>query len=314
MSVLLSLYPTLTNELLIKAGYLSTNYNFYYTVNGTQYPLEAKPTDASYNNEVLLISDERCEWTPDTHELTFERTLILNHPHFLFGSTGIACEGSELGLALLWMSKSSSQRGVRKIGGFKKNDERIELSLHQTFPPGHLRGKVLLQIIVYLKTPGSVQENEQHLVNEAGVVLGVLDQFTIVLDGSGSIFPIVEVSEPKQPLWWVKCDWTDPQTEPFDEEFVQICLNAAHPHYNLLKVDQGLKESALLKDIISSALQIIILKVKESGNWDEIVTGRDCEPGSIGQAVHYFINTFGWDTNSPEKLAYTIRKDLDSRI
>jgi hypothetical protein len=69
-----------------------------------------------------------------------------------------------------------------------------------------------------------------------------------------------------------------------------------------------------LIDIVASALQIIIQKVKESEYWSEIVSGQNIEQGSIAQAIQYFITTFDWKADSPENLALSIRKDFDSRL
>jgi hypothetical protein len=164
-----------------------------------------------------------------------------------------------------------------------------------------------------LKNPGVSLDHEKHLANTAGVLLGTFDQFTIILDGNGSMFPIVEVFEPSQPLWWVRCDWTDPLIDRFDED-IQICLNGCHPNYKLLKTESGLKGSPLLIEIIASALQIIVEKLKESEYWEDIISGRNYEQGSIAEAANYFITNFQWDTHSSERLALTIRKDLESRI
>lgn len=311
MSTALNLYPNLTDELTVKMGYVATNYAFSYGSEGLTYPLDARLADVN-NNEVLLISDDRNEWSPETHDLTLSRSLTIHNPHFLFGPNGLACESAELGLALLWTSKSSKQQGIEVIGGFRKKAQPLDFDIQFSFPSGFLRGRLNLQIIIYLKTPGAASRDEKHLANEAGVILGILDNFTVVLDGSGSVFPIVEVSEPTQPLWWVRCDWMDPQIDLFEEENVQICLNSAHPDFKLLKLDGSFKDSVLLKEIISSSLQIIIQKVQESESWDEIIIGKNCEQGSIAHAVHYLINTFDWDTNSPERLAMTIRKYMDS--
>lgn len=316
MNIALNLFPTLSEQLTLKIGFLAYNYEFKYHVDGIARQLNGRPIEGQeHKNGYLQISDDRCEWTADSYDLSFKRTYTINNPLFLFGENGIACEGAELGLAILWTSKSSNQRGVKVIGGFKrKSAKSIEFNIDSAFPPGQLKGSISFQTILFLKTPGICKINEKHLANNAGMILGYLDEFIIIIDGNGSVFPIFEVSEASQPLWWVKCDWTDAQVDRFEEENVKICLNKANPNYSLLKLEDGIKDSPLLIDIIASALQIIIQKVKDEECWADIRSGKNFEQGSIAQAIHYFITTFNWDVYSPENLARTIRKDLDSRI
>ncbi|KEZ53669.1 hypothetical protein [Metabacillus indicus] len=314
MNMTLNFFPELTEELTQKMGFLSGFYEFKYRKEGFEHLLEARQAEG-HNSSYLQLSDEKNEWVPDEHELIIERKLFIKNPAFLFGVNGIACNDAELGMALIWTSKTSNQRGAIEIGAFVKNsNEEISFKLSHTFPPGHLKGNISFQTVLFLKTPGSAEENETHLANLSGMILGTIDEFIVILEGNGSVFPIVEVKEPSQPLWWVVCDWTDPQADSFDEENVRICLNKSHSNYKLLNLENGIYESPLLMDIIASALHIIILKVKDSEYWDETVNGKNFEAGSISQAVYYFISTFNWDPGSPESLAQSIRKDFDSRI
>lgn len=316
MSIVLDFYPVITRELLNRIGFQASNYEFFYHIDGIKHDLSATTMESqAYRNEYLQITDERCEWVPDNYDLCFSRSYTINNPMFLFGENGVACEDAELGLALLWTSKSSNQRGVKVISGFKRIvDKPIHFEIEFSFPPAQMKGSINLQTILFLKSPGKARKNEMHLANSAGIILGSLDQSVIIIDGSGSVFPIVEVEEASQPLWWVSCDWNDPQVDTFEEENIKICLNKAHQNYNLLKLEDGLKGSPLLIEIIASAIQIIIHKVKDTGCWEEIVAGQNIEPGSIAHAVYYFINTFEWKTDSPENLALTIRKYFDVRV
>ena len=95
-----------------------------------------------------------------------------------------------------------------------------------------------------------------------------------------------------------------------------MIFNQAHPNYSLLKVDAGMNGSPFLVDVLASALQIIIWKAVESVGYDidRIVNpSSSVAPGSILDAVHYFLKTFEWDVSSPERLAESIRKDFDGR-
>ena len=98
----------------------------------------------------------------------------------------------------------------------------------------------------------------------------------------------------------------------FSEENVCIILNSAHANYEMLKIDTSLKESQLLIEIISSALQIIVQSVKDSvGNdWNKIISGQGFDSRSIAEIVYFFISKFEWDVSTANSLSLSLRKFL----
>ena len=77
------------------------------------------------------------------------------------------------------------------------------------FPPGMPR-RVYFNNIAFPVGRWCSQREEMHLAQYPGTILGDLDRFKIVIDGRGSMFPILEIREPSQPLWRVECNWSDP--------------------------------------------------------------------------------------------------------
>jgi hypothetical protein len=313
MSIVLSFFPVLSDQLISRIGLISSEYIFKYDNEGYEHDLTVKAAEG-HNSSHLQLSDEKCEWIPDNHNLKIYRNYSISTPVFLFGKNGIARNDAELGLALMWTSKSSNQRGVEVIGTFDNSPGTKDFAFKGEFYPGHLQGRITFQTVLFINKPGIGEIGESHLAKDSGIILGSLDEFTVIIEGSGSVFPIVEVKEPSQPLWWVVCDWTDPQSDLFEEENLRICLNKAHSNYKLLIAESGLSESPLLIEIVASSLHIIISKVMQSEYWEEIQRGENLEPGSIGQAIYYFLNTFNWETNSPENLALSIRKYFENSI
>ena len=166
-------------------------------------------------------------------------------------------------------------------------------------------------ILLYIKTPGHPNKKEEMLANTPGTILGYLtEKITISFDGSGSVFPIYEITEEDGPLWKVFCSWTDPTVERFSETLA-ININNAHENYAKLKTDKQ-----LLVEVMSSALVCIIQKLKEfdSAYWAQILKGEGLEDGSVGSAVHYFINTLECDPNSPELLSLSIRRFFERKV
>ena len=48
---------------------------------------------------------------------------------------------------------------------------------------------VNFSVVLYIAKAGVPEEDEMHLANEEGFVLGELDSFTLRIEGSGSLFP-----------------------------------------------------------------------------------------------------------------------------
>ena len=168
--------------------------------------------------------------------------------------------------------------------------------------------------VMYIAEAGHPRDDEQHLANTNGYILGVLDNYAIKLDGSSSTFPVFEVSEPGQPLWYVKCDWLDPTADAFSES-VSINLNTAHKNYAYIDRTQKQFDNQLLAEIMASAITLIIEKVRlEPGYWDQIVQGNDLEQGSVGQAIYYFQDTLEWDLSTPDSVSLCARKFFDQRM
>ena len=71
----------------------------------------------------------------------------------------------------------------------------------------------------------------------------------------------------------------------------------------------------LLKEIIASALVLIITKLKgQEDYWDATISGNNLETGSVSEAIYYFVNTLEWDVSTPETISLSIRKFFDQRM
>lgn len=307
------LYPSLNEDFISKIRFQKQKFNFYYTdKDDEEYELSDEPLEAL--SSIYCIKDENGVWTQDDNNLCLRRKYCLRTFQCLFGENGIACTDAKLGLAIQWTSSDSRQRGVIRIGEFGSTDQIMEAEAEKQFGKAQLRGVVNFTTVMYIAEAGHPRDDEKHLANTNGYILGVLDNYTIKLDGSSSTFPVFEVSEPGQPLWYVKCDWLDPTADAFSES-VSINLNTAHKNYAYIDRTQKQFDSQLLAEIMASAITLIIEKVRlEPGYWDQIVQGNDLEQGSVGQAIYYFQDTLEWDLSTPDSVSLCARKFFDQRL
>lgn len=307
------LYPFLTDELKSKIRFQNRRFEFYYNnKEGEEKPLTDEPIEAM--SSIYCIKDQEGVWTQDDYDLGFKRKYCLRTFQCLFGKNGIASINSKLGLAIVWTSSDSKQRGVVEIGKFSYTDRILDIEVEKNFGKAQLRGEVNFTTILYISEVGTPEDDELHLANYSGYVLGELDSFTIRLDGNGSVFPVFEVSEKGQPLWYVKCDWIDPTIDSFSD-YVSINLNTAHKNYKYIDREQKCFNSQLLGEIMASAIGVIIDRLRtETGYWEQIMSNDSLEQGSVGQAVYYFAETLEWDLSTPESVAICTRKFFDQRM
>lgn len=213
----------------------------------------------------------------------------------------------------MWTSPDSKQRGVVKIGEICYEDDHKEFSIDYEFPKGQLRGAIELTTIISLDRIGATNKGEEHLATIQGCLLGNLDSIFIRVDGTGSVFPIYEINDANLPLWHVKCDWEDPTVDSFNE-CVQIYINKADKSYKFLDQTKKTFNEQLLIEVLSSALMIIVLNLKEQDYWECVSNNQGFERGSVVEAVNYFINSLEWDASSIEQLSLSIREFFSKRM
>ena len=313
MSSAISSYPVLTDQLRSKYRLcILEDYSFSYTRDSSEYSLEPEEIGAGSLNHKLV--DRNGDWDPDRDNLRVRRKLVIQNAACLFGGSGIACRSAEIGIAVMWTSADSKQRGAIPAGSLSMADTSSEITLEHPFDPAQLRGMVEFTTVMYIMKAGEPLPGEMFLANRCGMLLGEIDRYQIQLDGSGSVFPVNVVEKPDQPLWYVRCDWTDPKYDLFSDT-VAINLNKAHRNYKYIDRNARTYEPQLLSEVISSALCVIISKLKSSKNdWNSTVSGTDIEEGSVSQAVNYFIQTLEWDVSTPEITAISVRKFMDGKV
>ena len=312
MAADVSLFPVITDELQEKMKFTTSDYIFYYVKEDEEIPLMYEPVDES--SLVNKLNDDNGYWTPDDFNIGVKRRITLRNFECVFGKNGVVCRDAVLGIAVMWTSSDSKQRGVIPVGDLSAVQRQCILNLEHEFALAQLRGTVELSTIVYIKNAGTPDYEEDHLANEYGFVLGELDRFVLQLDGQGSMFPVYEVNEPGKPLWYIKCDWDDPTYDKFIDS-VSININTAHKNYKFLdKSKPRIYDEQLMKEIMASAIVIIVTKLKEQESyWDVTTSGKDLANGSVSEAVYYFMDTLGLDFSSPEVLSLSVRKLFDPK-
>ena len=316
MSTVVNLFPAFTDQRRSKIKYNFSDYSYFYNMDNDEFELLSEDTEG--DGKIFSLSDDTGHWKPDLNNVGIRRSFEMSNLKSLFGSSGIVCGGAKLGIALMWTSQESRQRGSIDIGSFNISDDYKRFHLEHHFLAGQFRGKVHFETVLYIKEKGLPAIGEEYFANEPGIILGSFgDMITIVFDGNGSLFPIIfdENASAQSPLWDVMCNWNDPATDSFYEN-VLIRFNVNNKNYKkYLDKDSSYYDPQLFKEILASAVSIIVAKVRENPeDWDAAVNGTELNPGSVSEAVYYFINTLEWNLSSPEVSSLSIRKFFDQRM
>jgi hypothetical protein len=314
MKAVISLHPTISQELWNRLGVQVSDYRLSYILNGAERDLSVEPLPGQEHlSSQMFIKDDAGYFNVNEYDLKICREIIIQFPSYLFGFSGVAAQNAEIGTALMWSSKPSNQRGIFEGESFKFDSSSQKLVIQGEFPRGLIKDRIQLKTILYLKSPGTPSLGEEHLARVPGFLLGNFGEVTIHLRGSGSLFPIFTLKE-KGPLWRLECNWQDPRSDAFDDESVRIIINEGHPDYKYLELGNSEQLSPLMREIVASSLQMIIKKVIDETSLSEVLDSTDFASGSLCMAVQYFIRTFNLDMSSDENLAYSLRLYLDRRL
>lgn len=279
------LYPTLNDELLENLKITVYEQLFYTTDKfGKQVRVNIDNEDASN----IIMNDTEGIWNAEFNDLIIEQKIVLGNCKVLFGNQGIANKDSLIGVSVSWWSKSSKRRESYKIDTISIDDSKKSLSVTLTFPSSSFRKQVNYSVNLF-----SLDNSNENSIyaNSQGLILGNIFESRLILEGAGSIFPIVSISDAKSPLWYLNCDWTD-YNDSFSDSVVLI-LNKEHKNYRYLDSNdsKNYNNEMFIEVMISVTVQIIMTAVNK-GDIEEITIDRNLVTGSIGELIKYYIDTY----------------------
>ena len=301
-------YPTLTDELLDAAGFSATPYTYSYSVEGIDYKLVGK------GKSVVKFDDEA--WKVDRDGLRLRRRIVFEYPNVLYGRYGIACSGAELGLCIIWINSSLTQRGTILPQNEYVSDSSIVYEFDYEFAPGTLKGDLNLEMQLYIRKPAlSVIPEEKSIMNDEGVTVGTLDDTHLDFGSMYMEFPITEVNNKKQPMWWLELsDWREPKEDLFSEDNLCIYLNTAYE--SCPRLGDTIKNADVLVDIITTAYLMLFNRVIDCGYLSDTINDVGLEQGSISKILFYFKDSCETeiDFSSEERMHKTIWMNVADMI
>lgn len=273
-------YPTLTDELKDASGVSSTPYAYSYSVDNIDYKLVGK------GKNIVKFDDEA--WKVERDGLRIRRRITIEYPDVLYGRNGIACTGSELGVCIIWVNRSLTQMGtILPVNEYMTDASKV-YEFDYAFAPGILKGDLSLEMQLYIKRSAeTVQSDEKSLMNDEGVTVGTLDEIHLDFGNMYMEFPITEIKNNKQPMWWLELsDWSEPKEDLFNEDNLCIYLNTAYE--SCPRMGETIKYADVLIDIITTAYVMLFKRVMDCNCLADTINDVGLEQGSISKVLFYF--------------------------
>lgn len=264
---------------------------------GTEYRTEASEGSGT-------IDDGNGGRTITKYGMSVFGTLSVSGCVALFSEEGLVSPDAVLGIAAICSSSVSGRREVFTIAEIRFNTGSITERFCVPIEGGAYREKFVLSVVLYIKSP-SAEDWSRGLMS--GMLLGTFRSCEFRIGSEKFLFPVHEVEIPGKPLWWVRCDWTSIEEDPFSSEYVCIVFNKAHGSYPLIDETGKKFSKAMLAEVMCSSMQIIIEKIRQSPDeWNRVVSDSTLPNDSIAFVIQYLRNTYSWDYSSPESLSVSI--------
>lgn len=265
------------------------------------------------------------DWDPCRDDLEI-RCFIPGIKNFgkLFSLGGVAPKSATLALALEWFSSDS---GWRQLGEPvflhcpEDPDDLVTVQLSLTLPANSLRGTGILSIQLMLGDVGAREGMEDGQASIPGFRFGMLGPDTrVVIDGDGSLFPIVvESLGVDKPLWSFSRDWCDPYEDEFSAVWLSLSLNEDHPDFRMLHQSGSQLSTPLFCQVLASWLAIFLMELRaELGDEFDtlIVDGRSdgAARGSIVDAAASMVRRGSLNCASPCEMIRSIQAWVDKVV
>lgn len=312
MSKQLYLYPTLTDQHVVDAGISYSKLEFYYNDKRlTKLTGEVKQREIVYDDQdqtTIELNDKSGVWDVGIDDLLIQQSVKIKSPSYLFGENGIAVENSKIGVAVLWSSKKSRQRGSKKIGTLSQTDGSSKFQIELSFDTATLTGILEYSVVLFVEEP-NLSVDQFTFANESGLNLGAVFESTIILEGDESSFPIVSIESEEKPLWSLYYSWGT-LDESFNES-VTLRLNKSHSDYRFLNMeDTKYYNEPLFKQILIQVVAMILEKARSNNDIEIAIDNDNFENGTVGSLIKYYIETYDVNYESYETILESVMKGV----
>ena len=272
-----ALYRIIDEELLELVD-IKISKQYYFFINEEKIPLKEDKIDPLNNSDTSYsIMDANRRWVSKRNEnsLFLDITVSINNVvHFFNGPCRVSNRKATLGVGLSWQIGNSKVKHSIKLGQFNDylDDVTIRRNGIEVENPG---ADIVFSLFIYVVDPG-IDESKDGYASQKGMILYSNKEWSIIVSGNASIFPVFEHSKPGEPLWTVETYFDDWKESQFDEENLCILINRAHPLYPDFINEENFE---LHKEVVTSAMSCLVCQIMDIARDNE--TYSDLNKGHI---------------------------------
>ncbi|MGV3029419.1 hypothetical protein ACEE44_03485 [Streptococcus sp. 32226D021BW] len=303
-----SLFKQIDRKLYEEIGIEVEDYRISYYSEGEEIDFEMEVQPFS----TVVMSELSTDWMPENNDLVISQKIKFKNPEILFGVDGVTLEENTLGIGMHIHSRTAMFQQTISKAEIRFDDLKNEYYVSHHFDSSVLRGKVNIETFIYTKEINKIYPKHAE-IQGMKVSQGNLSELSLVIDGTGSVFPIGEFSEENGPLWKMEFGNFDATVDMMSFDNLRLLLNNKHRLFNQIKDGKTPISRGLMTEIMSQAMTLIISKVVEE-NTEELLTNEVLEDGTIISAVKYWITTFEIKTDSLIDISNSIRVKLEQSL
>ncbi|HFI0639017.1 TPA: hypothetical protein ACGO1U_001159 [Streptococcus suis] len=303
-----SLFKQIDRKLYEEIGIEVEDYRISYYSEGEEIDFDMGVQPFS----TVVMSELSTDWMPENNDLVISQKIKFKNPEILFGVDGVTLEENTLGIGMHIHSRTAMFQQTISKAEIRFDDLKNEYYVSHHFDSSVLRGKVNIETFIYTKEINKIYPKHAE-IQGMKVSQGNLSELSLVIDGTGSVFPIGEFSEENGPLWKMEFGNFDATVDMMSFDNLRLLLNNKHRLFNQIKDGKTPISRGLMAEIMSQAMTLIISKVVEE-NTEELLTNEVLEDGTIISAVKYWITTFEIKTDSLIDISNSIRVKLEQSL
>lgn len=311
-----SFYETLVgvkhnqNTISFSNSRLEINFDnkIFYLHNEEEFELSLNSIDGIDDCITYKLIDDEYIWDEESFILNVK--FSLNNFKDLFSFGGLVYEDAVIGVGIEWKSNKSRIKKTHKLGVFSTNDTTV--SFDDKIKIDEFNSDVKIEICFYIHSIGA-QKHGGNLANKKGLVVFNTPILQLKKSGNGSSFPIVDIVDPKGPLWKVSHDYIDIYEDEFSEENVKIMINKSNNAYQFIMHEHRNYNHSFSNEVLSSALSVLLTSILIKEDWN-IDFERNAAEGSIAIALRYFKEQHKFDFSSVEDLTISIKNFFDKGL
>lgn len=307
MGSVLSLFRLIDNQKLAEAELVHSQPVLTYLLENDEVSI---PVPNAFDHQIR-INELDSRWTPELHGLTVKQTIIFKKFNAFFGEESITSIENKIGLAAKIYSRESNFQETVILDEFYTGDNESIFDLVKIFEENELRGSVSFEFFIFLRELNIKEKFQADMVGTILTEEPILE-YTLLIDGDGSMFPIVEVYEVGKPLWSVNMSWEDALAEPFNTNYVSLVINRAHERYKDLVSVKSKQSMYLLDEIMITAMAMIMQKVliEDLVSIEEIKD--EALDGSIGKIIWYWYSSFDINVHSLASISESFHQYMEN--